>query len=726
VETLPKFEPDPDESPSKDCSQNVPTDENDKIEAASKQSISEVKIDEEKGTQKSSTSNCDDINDGVRLNDEEMAPLFHTPPDNDLDDPDSYVTASNESPKEPERGHDLQQSGVGGSSCKTLNLDQQPEAYSNLKAIFDDSDDGDLPAFELDAEDGSNIDSHDNSDAVKVQDIMNVSLPTTPVENISQKSCHVKPVERTYSLRRRRNFCPKVAIHNVDDDDEDSSVSNWLQNSVLFAAPETAVDSESISSSPSVKSIEPPLKTSEWIDSKDSNRGKEKLVRRHGDFCANPIITRSRLSSSSSIKSVEIPKTPVIKRKSTEDAAKSKRTKSTPVTVPPSDTKSPLTVSKTPRSVNKTPGRTPKATGRTPKTPSSTPRNKRNQKGETLLHRAAIMGDIDKLRLLLVENEIEINSKDNAGWTPLHEACIKRHVECAKLLLKYGALVNAKADNLDTPLHDACSKDAVEIIKLLLDNGACKTLKNIDGCTPVDYAQSDRALQLLDDAKNSKNISVQEDDGCSEDSIMGEFVLAFSGVPNAQFGKYQKMKGLSFKLAEEVTCDVTHLVCALDENKCCKRTIKFLNAMALGVMIVSVEWLEESYKSSNWLNPLEYMVKGAVNSEKYAPCKSFSDHKKGVPRLFTGLTFFIDKRIEASKLGKEAICGLIQSANGKMVSRLPKDTGCRRTKVYHAEENSILHSQSTIIVSENQSSNELLVKSSKWILDCISSYKLFE
>ena len=146
------------------------------------------------------------------------------------------------------------------------------------------------------------------------------------------------------------------------------------------------------------------------------------------------------------------------------------------------------------------------------------------------------------------------------------------------------------------------------------------------------------------------------------------------------------MKGLSFRVAEEVTSGVTHLVCAVDENKLCRRTIKFLRAMALGVIIVSVEWLEDSYKSLNWLNPREHMVKGTVNSEKYAPCKSASDHKKGVPRLFTGLTFFIDKSIEASKLGKETICGLIKSANGKLVSRLPKETLCRRTNVYHAEE----------------------------------------
>ena len=659
---------------------------------------------------------------GEDNDDDAFAPLFHTPPDKDHDvpepDPDSFVTASNESPNQLAENADFQHSGAAVSSCKTLNLDPISEPYSELNAIFDESNDGDLPFFDLNAGDESSVESNSNSDAVKVQEMLKVSLPTTPIENVSQKSCHVKPVERTYSRRNKHN--PKVAAHNTID--ESSPVSNWLKNSVLFDGTDQIeadivqkleTREASISSS-----IEQPLNKISKESVKNSKVVTQSLVKKSTDENSSTIMTRSRVSSSSSLKSIDVMKTPVIKRKSTENNAKSKRMKRSPATMPQSETKTSFKVNKTPRSANKT-------AGRTPKTPSSTPRNKRNQKGETLLHRAAINGDIDKLKLLLMEDEIDVNSKDNAGWTPLHEACIKQHVDCAKLLLKHGAQVNAKAENLDTPLHDACSKNALHIIELLLDNGACKTLKNMDGCTPVDYAQSDRALQLLDKATDTKNLSVLDED-LSSDNFMEDFVIAFSGVPNAQFGKYQKMKGLPFKLAEEVTGKVTHLVCVLDENKCCKRTMKFLSAMALGVMIVSVEWLEESCKSSTWLNASEYMVRGAVNSDKYAPCRSFSDQKKGIPRLFTGLTFYIDKKTDSKKLNKETICGLVQSANGQLVSRAPKEAAIQKTKVYHAKEDSILHSQSTIIISDCQNSSELLVKSTNWILDCISSYKLID
>jgi len=59
--------------------------------------------------------------------------------------------------------------------------------------------------------------------------------------------------------------------------------------------------------------------------------------------------------------------------------------------------------------------------------------------GETLLHRASRLGYPDVAAYSLQHDLCSPNCKDNAGYSPLHEACMKGHLEVAKVMLAYGA-----------------------------------------------------------------------------------------------------------------------------------------------------------------------------------------------------------------------------------------------------------------------------------------------
>lgn len=64
------------------------------------------------------------------------------------------------------------------------------------------------------------------------------------------------------------------------------------------------------------------------------------------------------------------------------------------------------------------------------------------------------------------------DSVDDDGYTPLHRACYNNHVDVAKILLQYGANVNAKTEYLWTPLHSAVKWSNAECAALLLQHGA--------------------------------------------------------------------------------------------------------------------------------------------------------------------------------------------------------------------------------------------------------------
>jgi ankyrin repeat protein len=87
----------------------------------------------------------------------------------------------------------------------------------------------------------------------------------------------------------------------------------------------------------------------------------------------------------------------------------------------------------------------------------------------------------------------------NTAWnTPLHLAAREGRADCAALLLRHGAAVNARNSDKNTPLHFAAGvrQGNAECVKLLLEHGADPTLKNMYNSTPA-MRTDDPAMQKL-------------------------------------------------------------------------------------------------------------------------------------------------------------------------------------------------------------------------------------
>lgn len=169
--------------------------------------------------------------------------------------------------------------------------------------------------------------------------------------------------------------------------------------------------------------------------------------------------------------------------------------------------------------------------------------NKRNERGETRLHRAAIRGEVRRIKELISEGA-DVNVKDFAGWTALHEACNRGYYEVAKQLLAAGAEVNTKGLDDDTPLHDASNNGHFKVVKLLLRYGGDPCQSNRRGETPLKVANSPTMLNLL--LGKGTYTSSESSSESSEEEDAPSFAPSSSVDGNntdSEFEKGLKLKG---------------------------------------------------------------------------------------------------------------------------------------------------------------------------------------
>jgi len=108
-----------------------------------------------------------------------------------------------------------------------------------------------------------------------------------------------------------------------------------------------------------------------------------------------------------------------------------------------------------------------------------------NKSGETPLMMAAIDGNLPLVKTLVIGHKAQL---DHIGWTPLHYACAKGHLEVAEFLITNGAIVDSMSLGNTTPLMMAVQSGNEQLVKLLLDKGADLQLRNSQGLTAIDIA----------------------------------------------------------------------------------------------------------------------------------------------------------------------------------------------------------------------------------------------
>ncbi|KAM4559394.1 BRCA1-associated RING domain protein 1 [Odontesthes bonariensis] len=358
---------------------------------------------------------------------------------------------------------------------------------------------------------------------------------------------------------------------------------------------------------------------------------------------------------------------------------------------------------------------------------------KRNHKGETPLHLAAIKGDVEAVRELL-DQGADPNLKDNAGWTPLHEACNLGHLTVVEELVSKGALLNTPGYENDSPLHDAVRNGHAAIVKRLLQLGALQSVLNLHGKRPADYAVSLEMLEIFQEAAEgaqyanshrspspSANLSVVSECARRDQTV----VLLVSKLSKAEQHQLTMLGGLlGGRINDTFSGSVSHVVVPEGQMP---TTYSALLGLLAGCWVVKYSWVEACLEAGKWLPEAEHEA-------GEGPRRSRINRFSLLPPLFDGCFFFLLGRFTSPS--KDELTKLLREGGGQLLSRQPKpDSDVTQTlsaAAYHAMPGSDQALCTQYIIYDPRGPYKPAVvrrgkvwsAPSTWLIDCIAAFGL--
>lgn len=367
---------------------------------------------------------------------------------------------------------------------------------------------------------------------------------------------------------------------------------------------------------------------------------------------------------------------------------------------------------------------------------------KRNKKGETMLHVACRLGHVDKVTELLNQGA-NTNTKDNAGWTPLHEVVQNGRLDLVKLLLQYNTLIDVPGPSNETPLHEAVRYGYKDIAEELVKNGADVNARNCKAETPLQLASGEMKATLENAADNiiqtqSVNITYisQLHSELDFDDIRVYCVSQFRTVHN-------KLKTLAkhhsnLRVEAKLTKDVTHLIVDA-EDSVCPSSLDVLQGIVLRIWVLTTEWVTKCTEDK--LEQFDkYEVSGVGTKTNNGPRNSRFNKYKQHPGIFDGCHFYLhnfNTQYEISKsmvVTKAILSKLITDADGVVLRRVPNPESipdAEKLVPYHARKDGKLVNCSHYIIFKDMyepmyNMQHLKALPIGWLIECIEKYELCE
>lgn len=133
--------------------------------------------------------------------------------------------------------------------------------------------------------------------------------------------------------------------------------------------------------------------------------------------------------------------------------------------------------------------------------------SRRDDTGQTLLHVAAVEGELELVQKLVDKFKASVEERDKNDWRPLHSATLGKNLHIMLFLLKAGALPSATNAENATPLHyfaklpppSSAAEEPLyqDVLTRLIQKGAHINTQNKSGQTALHKAVMERTERTL-------------------------------------------------------------------------------------------------------------------------------------------------------------------------------------------------------------------------------------
>ncbi|KFM77210.1 Protein phosphatase 1 regulatory subunit 16A, partial [Stegodyphus mimosarum] len=158
-----------------------------------------------------------------------------------------------------------------------------------------------------------------------------------------------------------------------------------------------------------------------------------------------------------------------------------------------------------------------------------------------MLLEAAARNDVEEVRRLLLLG-VSPDSTNEDGLTALHQCCIDDSEAMMKLLLEFGANVNAKDSEQWTPLHAAATCGHLHLVRYLISKGADLLAVNADGNMPYDICEDEATLDYIESEMAKKGITqemIDETRAISEKQMLSDLKILLEEGGDIEYRDHQ-------------------------------------------------------------------------------------------------------------------------------------------------------------------------------------------